>query len=101
MFNLVYNCPPNALPEALMALDAEKAFERVEWVYLFFSLEKFGFGKNVVAWVKLLYTLTQAMVRTNSTNSDYFCLHRSTRQGCPVRFYLLLQWNLCQLPSSI
>lgn len=84
MFNLVYNSPLNALPEALIALDAEKAFDRVEWIYLFFSLEKFGFGKNVVAWVKLLYTLPQAMVRTNSTNSDYFCLHRSTRQGCPL-----------------
>ncbi len=24
------------------------------------------------------------MVRTNGTNSEYFCLHRSTRQGCPL-----------------
>ena len=29
------------------------------------------------------------MVRTNGTNSEYFCLHRSTRQGCPLSLLLL------------
>lgn len=38
---------------------------------------------NFITWGKLLYALPQAMVRTNSMNSEYFCLHRSTRQGCP------------------
>ncbi len=81
---MVYNPPPNALPEALIALDAEKAFDRVEWDYLFFTLGKFGFGEKFVSWVRLLYASPQAMVRTNGTNSEYFCLHRSTRQGCPL-----------------
>lgn len=53
MFNTVYNPPPNAPPEALTALDAEKAFVRVEWDYLSFSLGKFGFGKCFVTWVRL------------------------------------------------
>lgn len=73
VYNLVYNSLPNAHPEALIALDAEAlAFDRVEWVYLFYSLEKFGFGKNFIAWFRQLCTLTQAMVRTNYTNSFFF-----------------------------
>ena len=84
VFNVVCNPSPIALPEALVALDAEKAFDRVEWDYLFFTLGKFGFGEKFVSWVRLLYASPQALVRTNGTNSEYFQLHRSTRQGFPL-----------------
>lgn len=56
----------------------------MEWDYLFFVLGKFGFGETFISWVRLLYASPQAMVRTNFTNSDYFRLYRSTRQGCPL-----------------
>lgn len=81
LFNIVYN---SALPEAVISLDVEKAFDRVEWKYLFYTLEKFGFGDKCISWVRLLYSAPQASVRTDNTRSDYFSLHRSTRQGCPL-----------------
>lgn len=84
LFNIVYNPSSSVVPEAVISLDAEKAFDRVEWRYLFYTLEKFGFGYKFISWVRLLYSGPQASVRTNNTRSGYFPLHRSTRQGCPL-----------------
>lgn len=43
-------------PEPIISLDAEKAFDRVEWTYLLFSLKQFGFNNNFISGVRLLYT---------------------------------------------
>lgn len=69
-------------PEVILSLDAEKAFDRIEWTYLFAALEKLGFGHTFVRWIKVLYSTPVAAVRTNGLVSEYFSLHRGTRQGC-------------------
>lgn len=84
LFNTIYNLPSTNSPQAIILLDKEKAFDRVEWVYLFHTLGKFGFKENFISWVKLLYSSPLASVRTNNNQSSYFPLYRSTRQGCPL-----------------
>lgn len=84
LFNIIYNPSQVNTEEALISMDAEKAFDRVEWDYLFYTLDKFGFGKKCILWIKLLYSSPLAAVRTNNIQSDYFRLYRSTRQGCPL-----------------
>jgi len=62
----------------------EKAFDRVEWKYLFFVLERFGFGISRLSLIKLLYFSPKASVITNRVRSKFFPLSRGTRQGCPL-----------------
>lgn len=83
LFNII-TTPGTVAPEVVVSLDAEKAFDRVEWGFLYTVLSKFGLGKTFVDWVRLLYSSPRASVRTNDTVSPSFPLCRGTRQGCPL-----------------
>ena len=56
-----------------VALDAEKAFDRLEWDFLFKVLEKYELGKSFIQWIKILNTNPQAKVVTNGQISTPFC----------------------------
>lgn len=86
LFNIIYNPPSSPISEIVISLDAEKAFDRVEWSYLFEALRRFGFGKNFLSWINLLYSSPLA----NNNYSDYFPLYRGTRHGCPLSPQLFL-----------
>ena len=69
-------CIRNRFASAAISLDAEKAFDCVEWQYLFQVLEISGFGQTFLKWVKLLYIECQAAIQTNGIMSSYFRLGR-------------------------
>lgn len=71
-------------PSIAVALDAEKAFDRLEWPFLFRVLTRFGFGPSFINWVRTLYHKPQAKISTNGQISSTFLLGRSSRQGCPL-----------------
>ena len=72
------------LPGAIICIDQMKAFDRVDWSFLFKTLKKFGFGPNFIQWVKLCYTDIYSAMHTNGFLSTFFKLERGTRQGCPL-----------------
>lgn len=67
-----------------ISLDAEKAFDRVEWRFMWDVLGKFGLGEEFINWIKLIYHSPEACVLTNGMRSYPFPLGRGTRQGCPL-----------------
>uniref|UniRef100_A0A803K2L7 Reverse transcriptase domain-containing protein n=1 Tax=Xenopus tropicalis TaxID=8364 RepID=A0A803K2L7_XENTR len=68
----------------VVSLDAAKAFDSVEWSYLWEVLGGYGLGEQFIQWVKLLYQSPIAKVRVNGYTSPEFSLTRGTRQGCPL-----------------
>ena len=65
----------NGHPALLLNLDAEKAFDRVGWPFLFTSLNCFGFGSYFINWIKILYNTPSASVITNGKISKSFNLN--------------------------
>ena len=69
---------------AILSLDQEKAFDRVEWSFMRATLLKMGFGASFVRWVDLFYCNVQSSVNVNGYVSPFFSLSRGVRQGCPL-----------------
>ena len=68
----------------LLMLDFQKAFDTIEWRFLFKTLEFFNFGPSFITWIKTIYHRPEACLKNNGFLSDYFDINRGIRQGCPV-----------------
>ncbi len=93
------------LPGIILCIDFEKAFDSVNWNYLFKSFEKLNFGNIFINNIKTMYTNTEAAVVNNGNTGKFFTLQRGVRQGCPLSAYLfiiaieLLAIKICNDPS--
>ena len=72
------------IPIAILSLDQEKAFDRVEWSFMRQTLQSMGFGDSFVSWVDLFYHNVRSSVNVNGYLSQPFSLSRGVRQGCPL-----------------
>ena len=77
-------------------LDAEKAFGKVEWDFLFATLSKFGFGTKCIAWIRLLYASPLAAAHTNKFRSDISLL-----TAPPVKVALYLHFSSLWLSNRL
>ena len=65
-------------------LDFEKAFDSIEWNFLFKVLNLFNFGPDFKNWVQTFYCNITSCVTDNGFASDFFNLEQGVRQGCPL-----------------
>jgi hypothetical protein len=73
-----------------LKLDYRKAFDRVEWDFLFACLQRFGLAGQFIDLIKLLFTGASASVSINRGQTKSFPLCRGVRQGCPIAPYLFI-----------
>ena len=66
------------------AIDFEKAFDSLNWNFLFKSLEFFGFGESFLGWIKMFYKNISSCVINNGFSTPSFNLKRGVWQGDPL-----------------
>ena len=82
--DLVHDVNHRGLGGAVLSLDQEKAFDRVDWGFLLRVLDRMNFGSSFCKWVNLFYTRISSSVLVNGERSESFFVSRGVRQGCPL-----------------
>lgn len=90
ILDILEYCENNNKDGILLFADFQKAFDSVEWNFLFKTLQKFNFGPNFINWIQILYKNPSFHVKNNGWLSRKCRMKRGIRQGCPVSALLFL-----------
>ena len=88
----------------IMTLDFTKAFDTLEWNFMFKVMKFFNFGESFIKWIKLLYEEPISYIKNNGHLSEQISISRGIRQGCPVSgllFVLAVEVLALRIRSSI
>ena len=77
-------CYEYNVPGIMMIADFEKAFDTLNFSFLYKTLKYFNFGIYFRKWVKILYNSIESSVINNGYSSNFFPVSRGIRQGCPL-----------------
>ena len=75
---------------AVLFLDFEKAYDRVDWNFMEGTLLKMGFPNRWIRGVSALYRNAHSSVLFAGDIGRRFSISRSVRQGCPLAPFLFL-----------
>ena len=74
----------------IISLDAEKAFDKIQYPFMVKVLERSGIQGPYPNTVKAIYSKPIANIKLNEEKLEAISLKSGTRQGCPLSPYLLI-----------
>ena len=78
----------------IISIDAEKAFDKVQYSFLIKNLTKVGIEGTFLNIIKAIYDKLTANIILNGKKLKAFPLKSGTRQGCPsspLLFHIVLE----------
>ena len=83
-------CDKLQIKDFLMTVDIGKAFDSINHCFLIKVLEKYGFEKDFIKWIKILLQNQESYIVNRGTTTNYFKLEKDARQGDPISAYLFI-----------
>ena len=103
LFHIIDAAQKQEDPMLILSMDAFKAFDRIEPIFLFETLEAMNFGNTFIKCIKTIFNAPKARILTNGVLSDPISLSRGCRQGCPASpllFNLAIEPLACAIRSN-
>jgi hypothetical protein len=88
--NLIEVCEDIQEKAILLNIDFAKAFDTINWNFIYNAMEKMGYPEKLIKWVKALYEGIETCIINNGYSSEFFRPEKGVRQGCPLSPYLFI-----------
>uniref|UniRef100_A0A2D4H5F6 Reverse transcriptase domain-containing protein n=1 Tax=Micrurus lemniscatus lemniscatus TaxID=129467 RepID=A0A2D4H5F6_MICLE len=69
---------------AMVFLDAQKAFDNVNWQFIIQQLKSMQLGNKFIKLISTIYKTQMASVILNGDRTETFKINKGIRQGCPL-----------------
>lgn len=90
IYDILHFTEENDIPDILLLIDFEKAFDSISWSFIYDTLKFFNFGESVIEWVITFYKDITSAITQNCSLSEFFNVQRGCRQGVPLSPYIFL-----------
>ena len=88
--NVIQNREDTNGAGAIIGLDFQKAFDRVDREHIYRILKKFNFPSNIIEYIKVLYEDSSSIFKVNNQLTHSIHLTRGIKQGCPLAALLYI-----------